>query len=244
MLFAVQDTLLNKGIGKILVEPRACMIALSLLYGNLTMVSGGYKILNVNGIIGFQMENFSEILTRRYGIGKPESEYLISFAEPVTLRKGAALVECGGFNDSFYFLDEGILRAFRSPSDRNLTLWFALPGDIVVDMFCYYDGSVSPIGIEAETDASLFCISKLHIERACGSSLPVANAVRRIFEHHACGFEANILSLWDCDDGRERYLSILKRRPELLKRVPLKKLASYLKMTPQSLSRIRSEMDF
>lgn len=190
------------------------------------------------------MEEFSEILSVRYGIGEPESHELISCAEQVTLCKGAALVECGGFNDSLYFLNEGILRAFRSPSDRNLTLWFALPGDIVVDMFCYYDGSVSPIGIEAETDALLFRIGKARIDYICGASLPMANAVRRIFEHHACGFEANILSLWDCDDGRERYLSILKRRPELLQRVPLKKLASYLKMTPQSLSRIRSEMDF
>lgn len=71
-------------------------------------------------------------------------------------------------------------------------------------------------------------------------SLAVSNAMLRIFERHSFVFEENILSLWDCDDGRERYLSILRRHPQLLRDVPLKKLASYLKVTPQSLSRIRA----
>lgn len=168
---------------------------------------------------------------------------LTSRATVVQLSKGSRLVEYGGFNDSLYLVRDGILRAFRSPDNTNLTLWFSLPGDVVVDMFCYRAEEKSPIGIEAETDVSAFVLTKAQIEEGCGNSLQMANAIRHIFERHALEFESNILSLWECEDGRERYISILKRRPELLKYVSLKKLATYLHVTPQSLSRIRANLD-
>lgn len=186
------------------------------------------------------MEEFVSEISERYGIAEKAVGELLSLSEPVDISKGSCIVDCGGFNDSFHLVSDGILRAFRSPSDRNQTLWFAFPGDIVVDMFCWYGRKASPIGIEAETDASAYVIGKRRLTQACETSLSVSNAMRRIFERHSFVFEENILSLWDCDDGRERYLSILRRHPQLLRDVPLKKLASYLKVTPQSLSRIRA----
>lgn len=42
--------------------------------------------------------------------------------------------------------------------------------------------------------------------------------------------------------ARERYLALLEDNPELLRHVPLKYIASYLYITPQSLSRIRAEL--
>lgn len=186
------------------------------------------------------MEDFVGIISRRYGICREDIEALLVHAEEVQIAKGEHLVEYGGFNDSLYFVRDGILRAFRSPEDTDLTLWFALPGDIVVDMFCYYGGVKSPIGIEAEIDTTAYVMDKMAIEQTCESSIHAANAVRRIFERHSFVFEENVLSLWNCADGRERYLSILERHPELLRSVPLKRLASYLKITPQSLSRIRA----
>lgn len=175
-------------------------------------------------------------------IARADIDELKRYAQPVSIPRGSRVVECGDFNDSLYIVDEGILRAYRSEDDPNLTLWFAFAGDVVIDMFCYCGGGKSPIGIEAETDVSAFVITKEQLEQACAASLKAANALRHIFERHALEFEGNILSLWDCNDGMERYLSILRRHPELLQHVPLKKLAYYLLVTPQSLSRIRANV--
>lgn len=188
------------------------------------------------------MENYIDTSSTIYNIARKDIEELTHHAKAVTISKGSLIVECGGFNDSLYIISKGILRAFRSSEDPNLTLWFAFPGDIVVDVFCYCGGTKSPIGIEAETDVEAFVITKEQLEQTCETSTSIANAVRHIFERHALEFEGNILSLCDCDDGMERYLSILKRHPELLQNVPLKKLASYLLVTPQSLSRIRANV--
>lgn len=188
------------------------------------------------------MKDYIDTASSVYSIARADIEELSAHAVEVSIPKGGLIVECGGFNDSLYIITKGILRAFRSPDDPNLTLWFAFEGDMVVDMFCYCGGTKSPIGIEAETDVEAFVIAKDKLEQMCSASLRIANAVRRVFERHALEFEGNILSLWDCSDGMERYLSILKRHPGLLQSVPLKKLASYLLVTPQSLSRIRANV--
>lgn len=188
------------------------------------------------------MEDYIDTSSNIYNIARNDIEELTHHARVETIPKGSLIVEYGGFNDSMYIVSKGILRAFRSSKDPNLTLWFAFPGDIVVDVFCYCGGTKSPIGIEAETDVEAFVITKRQLEQICETLPRMANAVRHIFERHALEFEGNILSLCDCDDGMERYLSILKRHPELLQNVPLKKLASYLLVTPQSLSRIRANV--
>lgn len=188
------------------------------------------------------MKDFIENFGKNYGFDTAASTELFRHADKVGFRKNDLIVECGGYDDTLYILQTGICRAFRSQVDRNLTLWFAFGGDAVFDIFCYHGKSASKIGIEAETDCTAFAIRKECLEDLCASSATMANAVRRIFERHAFVFENNVFSLFDCEDGSERYLSLLNRHPELLKHIPLKKLASYLLVTPQSLSRIRANL--
>lgn len=101
---------------------------------------------------------------------------------------------------------------------------------------------VSPIGIEAMTQAHTLVVSKEKLTSMCVHSHIYANVFRKILEGHAADYEENTVSLLECDGGLERYLSILKRHPELLQDIPLNKLASYLQLAPQSLSRIRARI--
>lgn len=101
---------------------------------------------------------------------------------------------------------------------------------------------LSKIGIVAETDGKAFVLPRKKQEELCSHSLEIANTLRHIFEAHAASHEVSITSRFDCNDGHERYLSILDKHPELLQFVPLNKLASYLLITPQSLSRIRANI--
>ena len=64
---------------------------------------------------------------------------------------------------------------------------------------------------------------------------------RRLIEQHAMYAETEWNDLWAVS-AKERYLCLLKKMPELIQQIPLKHLASYLSMTPQSLSRIRASL--
>lgn len=58
----------------------------------------------------------------------------------------------------FLYNQEGILRAYVPANDSEQTLWFGYPGQAVIDVWCYNNGALSPIFIEAVTPCELLCI--------------------------------------------------------------------------------------
>lgn len=71
-------------------------------------------------------------------------------------------------------------------------------------------------------------------------SIEMANFGRKIFEREILSVDASTLAYRTPPTAKERYLTLMEENPELLQDVPLKYLASYLYITPQSLSRIRA----
>lgn len=188
------------------------------------------------------MEFFEKDIAVKYGLDTEAIRGFAGHLERTEVGKSEFLVEKGCFDDNFYILKDGILRAFIPTTDGEQTLWFGYPGQVVFDVWCYHYRKPSRITIEAVVPSVLYTISKPELESLCQHSLPVCNIMRKILEGHAADTEESFTSLFECDGGLERYLSILKRHPELLQNVPLKKLASYIKLAPQSLSRIRSQI--
>lgn len=188
------------------------------------------------------MNNLTDKLSQHYKIGRSECEQFLSIFSECSYVKKENIVTPGGFNDNVYVLREGLLRAYMSTEENDISLWFAYPGDVVFDVWCYCKQEVSPIGIEAMTQAHTLVVSKEKLTSMCVHSHLYANVFRKILEGHAADYEENTVSLLECDGGLERYLSILKRHPELLQDIPLNKLASYLQLAPQSLSRIRARI--
>lgn len=188
------------------------------------------------------MKIFEETIAERYNLEIDVTREFLAHFRMVEADKNSILIEKGGFNDNFYIIRKGILRAYVPVDGGEQTLWFGYPSQAIFDVWCYHNGAHSPISIEAVMPCELYYIPKAEIEALCGVSLPMCNLVRKIFIGHATESEESFTSLFECDRGMERYLSILKRHPELLQNVPLKKLASYIHLAPQSLSRIRAQV--
>lgn len=187
------------------------------------------------------MNNFESIIADKYDLDLNDTIAFVQHLKSVQVDRNVHIIEKGGFNDNFYIIKKGILRAYV-PGDGEQTIWFGYPGQAILDVWCYNNGTLSPISIEAVIPCELYFISKKELETFCSESLALCNLVRKIFIGHATESEESFTSLFECDRGMERYLSVLKRHPELLQNVPLKKLASYIHLAPQSLSRIRSQI--
>lgn len=188
------------------------------------------------------MNDFENIIAEKYNLGLDATHTFMRYLKPVDVDKNMHVIEKGGFNDNFYIIKKGILRAYVPTDGGEQTLWFGYPGQAIFDVWCYNNGGLSPISIEAVIPCEMYYIPKNELERLCAESLSICNLVRKIFIGHATESEESFTSLFECDRGMERYLSILKRHPDLLQNVPLKKLASYIHLAPQSLSRIRSQI--
>ena len=188
------------------------------------------------------MDNLIDIFSGNYGLEREAASELIRQMEKVSLRKGEIIVKSGAFDDSLYILESGIWSGAKSASFGDAVVWFAFGGEAVVDIYCYNAQRPSKITIIAETDCIVWRISKIRIDKLCEISLSIANAIRKVFETNACHFEDEVIWMADKENARKRYDALISDHPELILNVPLKKIASYLWVTPQSLSRIRAAM--
>lgn len=153
--------------------------------------------------------------------------------------KGDCLIQKGKRDSNFYIIHKGLLRAHYFKKDTNITVWFASAGEAVFSIWGYVENKPSLLNIEAICDSELYSIPKSKLEELFQSSIELANFGRNIFEQQILNIESWIIA-GGSPRAKERYLNLLRENPELLQHVPLKHIASYLWITPQSLSRIRA----
>lgn len=127
------------------------------------------------------MNSFANRIAEKYDLDADATIGLVSHFKLVEVDKNEHIIEKGGFNDNFYFIRKGILRAYISANDSEQTVWFGYPGQAIFDVWCYNNGGLSPIAIEAVIPCELYRISKAEIERMCSESLTVCNMIRKIF---------------------------------------------------------------
>lgn len=185
------------------------------------------------------MKTFSEILHEKYGLSASESEQLLAQMERLTYRKGEHIVREGERNSSLYLVAQGIWRGHYLRDGVDISLWFASEGDTLFSSWSYVADRPSLTSIEAMSDSTVFRISKQKMETFFTSSIAFANIGRIIFERQFLDME-NWMINGGAAQAKQRYLALLEQNPELLQHVPLKHIASYLMITPQSLSRIRA----
>lgn len=185
------------------------------------------------------MDAFIQKFCDKYSLPIIASLQLLDKMERVDFRKSDCLVNEGERNSNFYIISKGILRGHYLNDGVDVSVWFASAGEAVFSSWGYIENTPSLVTIEAMCDCELYGISKADLEAFYASSIELANFGRHLFEQQFLSIE-NWLISGGSPRAKERYLALLDENPELLQYVPLKHIASYLWITPQSLSRIRA----
>lgn len=189
------------------------------------------------------MDTFIQKFCEKYSLPIALSLQLLDNMEKFTFHKGDFLVQEGGRNSNFYIVSKGIWREHYLNDDGvDVSICFVSAGEAIFSSWGYVENTVSMVSIEAMCESELYGISKSKLEVLYAESIELANFGRRLFEHQFLGFESWMIT-GGSPRAKERYLMLLKENPELLQYVPLKHIASYLWITPQSLSRIRTELE-
>lgn len=185
------------------------------------------------------METMIEKFCRRYKLPERTLRGLLQHMTEQTFAKGDFIVSEGERNTNFYILKQGIWRGYALKEGTEVSLWFVSTGDSAFSSWGYVANQSSQIYIESVTDSAAYMISRPDLEMLFAESIEMANFGRRIFEQEILSVD-NVTLAFGTPTAKERYLTLLEANPELLQHVPLKHLASYLYITPQSLSRIRA----
>ena len=186
------------------------------------------------------METMLKKFYKKYKLPEKSLLELLSHMEEVNFSKGEFVVKTGERNSNFYLLKKGIWRAYYLTDGTEISLWFVGAGEAAFSSWGYIDGEPSQINIESVNDSVAYCITKTELEKLFSNSIEMANFGRKIFEREILSVDSSSLAYGTPPTAKERYLTLMEENPELLQDVPLKYLASYLYITPQSLSRIRA----
>lgn len=183
------------------------------------------------------MEKFIAQQREIYPLADETVRMLVGELEEVTIPRGEFSVFEGDRDPYVWFIKEGLARAFVEREGKDITLWFASAGEMVNMSY----RSIAAYNLEMVEDCVLLRIPAARMEWLLEHSLELSNWMRKLLDYYLREYENYFINdSWS--DAREQYEALLRARPDLFQRVSLKHIASYLQITPQSLSRIRSSV--
>lgn len=176
------------------------------------------------------------------GILSEESIALIvKEAQVRHLKANEHFLSFGKVAHELLFVDEGYLRSYDiAKSGEEITKYFIRPHQFYVDLESYYNQSPCENAVQAVTDTKVLVFTR--------SSWNYLNeSIPNFYLYTKSMTEVTLLNKIKDNDflnygtAKDKYHEMLKRYPQLIQNVSQQYIASYLKITPQSLSRIRKE---
>ena len=165
--------------------------------------------------------------------------------EAVTYRKGDQLEREGDPARWFAFVTEGCFKYVTHgiSDDREHITWFSFQGEYVVDYPTFLYGRPSQTTIEAMMPSRVIRVTGQQLEQFFDQSKETMKLRAIIAEHILFQFRSRYLDL-HCTTARERYEMLMQLCPGIVDHLALQDIASFLNVTPQTISKIRKEITF
>lgn len=158
-----------------------------------------------------------------------------------TFAKGDILLKEGNICKHVYFIHKGALRFFYINENGNdITHWFAFEGDFITEVNSFYTQASSSFYIETMENCELIAFSLEKIQLLSDKYPEFNKLEKKIYRKSIIEMGQKIMDL-QFRDARTRYDNLVKKQEDILLRVPLGHIASYLGITQPSLSRIRQQ---
>jgi CRP-like cAMP-binding protein len=163
-----------------------------------------------------------------------------SYLSILNLNKKHILIQENQRHDFAYFLIKGAVRSFYLKDGIEVNTWFALENDMVGSLQNFNDNP-SRETIELVENSTLIAINIKKIKPLMLSNIQIANFINSIIEEYALFLEDKIY-FSQMMNSTDKYLTLLDKQPQLLQRIPLTYIASFLGITRETLSRLRAKM--
>ena len=176
---------------------------------------------------------------RKYNTLSKEAENAIAeISEIIFVKKNKDLQPIGHTCKTIYFIKKGVARIYYFKDGIDITESFFFENSIIARVESLFTGKPSRKAIQVLEDAEIIAINANELFKLYDSFPEIERLFRKIFEA-AYVDTVNRIEGIQFHSAEERYKALLAEAPNVIQRIPLKYVASYLGITQVSLSRIR-----
>lgn len=158
-----------------------------------------------------------------------------------TLQKGNLLIGEGQICQHITYIQSGIVRSAYKRDDKDITISFSGEGEFITAMSSFISQTPTYENIEALSEAHVLQISYSELMALLDQDKNMEHLYRLILEQYYISLE-ELLIFSKFKSAKERYLDLLQNRPMIIQYAAVGHIASYLDMSIETLSRIRSSM--
>ncbi len=185
-------------------------------------------------------QNINAYVLKCVNLSTAELEYFNSMLQYKVIPKKTKLLQAGNICNFEAYVIKGCIREYYIDSNgTELTLQFAVEDWWVSDITSFEDQKVSNMYIETLEDCELLMLSRQSKEQLLAQVPKLERMFRLMIQRHLSVVQ-NRLFKTVTHSGMEKYLEFIKRYPTIPQRVPQHYIASYLGISPEFLSKLRT----
>lgn len=191
-------------------------------------------------IVSANKRDIARELARRYStMTHDELDILESILVSQKYAKGEMILKEGEICRQFLYIDKGLVRQFYFKHGKEVTEHLCKEQTIVMCIESLFKEEPTKLQVEALEPTTVYALPKADLERVAMHNVNIQILYRKILE------ESLIISQIHADlvrfeTAQDRYKKLCKLCPQVVLRAPLVYIASYLQMTPETLSRVRA----
>lgn len=187
-----------------------------------------------------ELKDIAQIISGKFiNLTDEELTAYAALMQKIELKKGEILIHQGAVAKGSYWVESGLLRQYYYKGGRDVTEHFASEGSGMMCIKSMFNNEPSELSIEALEKSVVYCTPYTQLIGLSERYAGINTYIRRLLEFALILSQIKADS-WRFETARERYNRFVVEFPEVAKRASINHIASYLLMTPESLSRVRS----
>lgn len=188
--------------------------------------------MNIDKVLTVLGETYSPL-------SKACQKELLTLSKLQTYKKGEVVVREGQYSKKAYLIIEGSARAYYLKDGKDVSDWFSFENQFASPIVSFFSDEPSPHYLEFMEDSMVYEFSKDTTDYLCNKHHDFERFISKVVTETLLGLCGRLNGI-QFNKAEDRYMHLLTIYPDITNRVPLTHIASYLGITLETLSRIRS----
>ncbi len=196
----------------------------------------------ITSVSGSMVEKLIECILEKVSLSEEDVDIIEHLCIPKKVRKRQYILNAGDVCQYITFVGKGMLRSFTvDPEGKEYVVQFAIEGWWISDVGSFVSGKEALYNIEALEDCELLHLTKSGMEELVNRVPVMERFFRLLMQNNIVALQRRVVAYMSLS-AEEKYLKLMEVAPDIMQRASQQHIASYLSITPETLSRVRKKV--